>query len=79
VPAFDGHVMTVADVRSYRASVATWQRRMKQRGWRITVDGHFGPRSASVARQFARNYRIPATPGTVNAAVWRAAWTLPVT
>jgi len=74
-PAFDGRVMTVADVRTYRASVATWQRRMAARGWRISTDGHFGPQSSGVARRFAAEKGLSATPGTVNAAVWGAAWT----
>jgi len=78
-PSFDGRVMTAADVRTYRPSVATWQRRMAARGWRISVDGHFGPQSAGVARRFAAEKGVRATPGTVNAGVWRAAWTARLT
>ena len=78
-PRFDGHVMTVADVRVTRASVRTWQARMAARGWSISVDGRFGPRSAAVARSFAREKGVRVTPGTVNRALWDAAWTAPVT
>jgi len=77
-PAFDGRVLSTADVRTYRATVRTWQARMKARGWRITADGHFGPQSAGVARRFAAQKGLSASPGTVNAAVWKAAWTAPV-
>ena len=77
-PAFDGRVLSTADVRTYRATVRTWQARMKARGWRITADGHFGPQSAGVARRFAEQKGLSASPGTVNAAVWKAAWTAPV-
>ena len=76
-PAFDGRVLSAADVRTYRATVKTWQARMKARGWRISADGRFGPQSAGVARRFAAQKGLSATPGTVNAAVWAAAWTAP--
>ena len=77
-PAFDGRVISAADVRTNRAEVRTWQARMRARGWRITADGHFGPQSAGVARRFAAQKGLSAAPGTVNAAVWKAAWTAPV-
>ena len=77
-PAFDGRVLSGADVRTYRAAVQTWQTRMKARGWRISADGRFGPQSAGVARRFAAQKGLSATPGTVNAAVWAAAWTAPL-
>ena len=77
-PAFDGRVLSAADVRTYRATVQTWQMRMKARGWRISADGRFGPQSAGVARRFAAQKGLSATPGTVNAAVWAAAWSAPL-
>jgi len=78
-PAYAGHVMTVADRRGFRQPVLTWQRQMRARGWKIGVDGYFGPQSSSIARQFAVSKGLKAAPGTVNAAVWAAAWTAPVT
>ncbi len=85
-PAFDGHVLTAADVRTYRASATMWQQRMADRGWKITVDGHFGPQSAAVAKAFLADRRAqPGTPrlttaaGTVDAQLWRVAWTSKVT
>ena len=76
VPRFNGHVLSTADAGSKRADVTTWQRRMAARGWRIGVDGHFGPQSAGVARKFAAEKGLhPRRSGTVDAAVWRAAWT----
>ena len=77
-PAFDGHVMTVADVRTYRSSVRTWQRQMSARGYRLRADGLFGPRSAAAARRLAAATGTAVTPGTVNAALWAATWTAPV-
>ncbi len=65
-------------VKTERRDVAQWQAQMRKRGWRITVDGHFGPRSASVAQRFAAQKGLAVkTPGTVNTAVWNAAWQLP--
>ena len=77
-PGFNGRVISAADVGTYHAEVRTWQARMSARGWRITADGHFGPQSAGVARRFAAQKGLAATPGTVNAAVWKAAWTAPI-
>lgn len=60
------------------AQVRQWQQRMAQRGWRIAVDGIYGPRSAAVARQFQAEKGL-AVDGLVGPQTWRAAWRLPVT
>ena len=78
-PRFDGHVLTVQDAGTYRIAVKHWQRRMAARGWSITVDGHFGPQSAAVARSFAADKKSVAGPGTVDGPLWALAWTAPVT
>ncbi len=75
-PAFSG-VLSTANRSTYSASAKAWQQQMRNRGWTIAVDGKFGPQSASVAQRFAAEKRIAATPGTVNAAVFSAAWTAP--
>ncbi len=74
-PAFNGHVMTVADVRTRRASVRRWQQQMTRRGYPLVADGLFGRRSSAAAAAFARAKRVRVTPGTVNAALWTATWT----
>jgi hypothetical protein len=74
-----GGTVTTADARTVREDVRTWQARMRQRGWKITVDGRFGPQSASVARRFAAEKGIPLAPNTLDAAAYGAAWSLPVT
>lgn len=66
-------------VHEKRADVRAWQARMKQRGWDIRVDGQFGPKSARVAARFAVEKGIKVAPGTVDRAMWNAAWSLPVT
>ena len=72
---FGGTVTSAA----YREDVRAWQARMKQRGWKIGVDGRFGPKSASVAQRFAAQKGLANTPGTLGATVYGAAWSLPVT
>lgn len=76
---FSGRTMTVADRGTFRTDVRDWQRQMKARGWRITVDGLYGPQSASVAQRFAREKGLRAAPGTVDAAAFAAAWTAKIT
>ena len=36
------------------SDVRRWQERMRARGWPITVDGEYGPRSEAICRQFRR-------------------------
>jgi hypothetical protein len=74
-PAFDGHVMTVADVRTRRAATRLWQQQMTRRGYPLVADGLYGPRSARAAAAFARAAGVPVAPGTVDAALWSATWT----
>jgi hypothetical protein len=63
-----------------REEVRSWQARMVDRGWKLTVDGYFGPQSASVAARFTAEKRLAvATPGTLDATVYAAAYDLPVT
>jgi len=79
-PGFDGRVITVADVSRVSATVRAWQQQMKNRGWRIAVDGQFGPQSSSVAKRFAAEKGLrPAVAGTVDQAVFDAAWNAPIT
>jgi len=76
--AFGGELTTAAS-RTVREDVRAWQARMRQRGWKIGVDGRFGPQSASVAQRFAAQKGLKVAPGSLNAAVYSGAWTLAVT
>jgi hypothetical protein len=77
-PLFEGDVLDTALVKQNRGDVRRWQHRMAARGWDIRVDGRFGPKSAHVAARFAAEKGLKATPGTVDQALWSAAWELPV-
>ncbi len=76
---FSGRTMTVADRGTFRTDVRDWQRQLRARGWKITVDGFYGPQSASVAQRFGREKGLRAARGTVDAAAFAAAWTARVT
>lgn len=71
-------MLTVADRGTYRIAVKHWQRRMAARGWRLDVDGYFGPQSARVAAAFARQFDVTTGPGTVDQQLWDLAWSSPV-
>ena len=58
--------------------VRTWQSQMRRRGWRIDVDGAYGPQSRQVCLAFQREKRL-AVDGIVGPETWRAAWTAPIT
>ena len=61
-----------------RPGIKQWQAQMKKRGWRIDVDGYFGPASEKVARQFQAEKGIRVD-GAVGAQTWAATWSEPVT
>lgn len=58
--------------------VRTWQGKMRARGWRIDVDGVYGPQSADVCRRFQAEKHI-GVDGIVGPETWRTTWTAPVT
>jgi peptidoglycan hydrolase-like protein with peptidoglycan-binding domain len=75
-PAFPGVRFTTALVGSVRPDVRKWQAQMARRGWVITVDGRYGPKSAAVARSFERQQHINGA-GVVGVVAWRLAWEAP--
>lgn len=64
--------------RAVDMSVRIWQDKMALRGWRIEVDGVFGPQTHDVVLRFQREKGLNVT-GTINGQTWDAAWTAPVT
>lgn len=53
------------------SAVSFVQRLLRQRGYRITIDGRYGSRTQSVVLSFQYNNNLPQT-GNVDAATWRA-------
>jgi peptidoglycan hydrolase-like protein with peptidoglycan-binding domain len=71
-------VLSTQDVKTTRSDVRAWQQRMSDRGWDITVDGRYGPKSAHVAARFAAEKKLRTAPGTVDSALWASTWQLAV-
>lgn len=57
--------------------VREWQQQMAGRGWRIRVDGVYGPESDAVCRGFQQEIGLRVD-GVVGAQTWDAAWTAKV-
>lgn len=66
------------DTDAQRKGLATWQQRMKDRGWSIGVDGYYGPETAGVCRAFQSEKGL-GIDGLIGPHTWAAAWTEPVT
>ena len=60
------------------ADVKVWQARMAARGWRIAVDGVYGPDSRQVCLEFQREMGL-SPDGIVGPLTWNASWTRPIT
>jgi Putative peptidoglycan binding domain len=75
-PSFPGRTLKQPPIME-GADVRTWQRRMRDRGWNIDVDGLYGPASSDVCKKFQKEKGLPVT-GAVDRATWDAAWQEPV-
>jgi predicted chitinase len=60
------------------ADVKVWQQKMKSRGWTITADQDFGPKSETVCKQFQRQKGLKAD-GIVGPVTWQTTWVSPIT
>lgn len=60
------------------AAVKTFQARLKERGWKLDVDGEFGPETERIVKEFQeeKGFEID---GVVGPETWYGAWSEPVT
>ncbi|GAA2266250.1 MULTISPECIES: GH25 family lysozyme [Kitasatospora] len=72
-PAWPGEYLHLQSPMQHDASVRIWQQRMADRGWRIAVDGWYGPASAAVCRQFQSEKGLQVD-GIVGPATWDCAF-----
>ncbi len=64
--------------KSTGAGVRALQQRLKARGWKITVDGEFGPQTDRIVRAFQKEKGL-LVDGEVGPLTWNALWTAPIT
>jgi cell wall-associated NlpC family hydrolase len=58
--------------------ILVWQKRMLARGWRIPVNGVYGPNTEVTCRRFQQEKGL-FVDGIVGPDTWRAAWLAPIT
>jgi N-acetyl-anhydromuramyl-L-alanine amidase AmpD len=75
-PRFPGRALTQPPPM-HGADVKTWQTQMHKRGWKIAVDGTYGPPSEKVCRAFQEEKHL-GVDGIVGPKTWAAAWTAPI-
>ncbi|MEY9944877.1 CHAP domain-containing protein [Kitasatospora sp. GAS1066B] len=81
-PAWPGEYLRQQTPMIHDNTARTWQQRMHDRGWNITVDGWYGPASAAICRQFQADSSAHGWPltadGIVGPATWAATWNRPI-
>lgn len=76
-PKFGGRIIYNANPDMQGEDIRIWQQRMRERGWRISVDGIYGNKSESICRQF-QNEKGLAVDGAVGINTWNATWNTPI-
>jgi hypothetical protein len=77
-PPWPGRVLALTTPNMTGNDVRTYQGQMAKRGWKLGVDGVFGPQSHDVTIAFQREKGLTRD-GQVGPVTWRAAWTDPIT
>lgn len=77
-PAWPGRFIVLRDPMMTGGDIQTWQRQMASRGWRIDVDGVYGPASEAITEAFQREKGLTVD-GIIGPQTWSAAWTASVT
>lgn len=61
-----------------RNGLRTYQAKMRKRGWKIGVDGLYGPETKDVTTKFQKEKHL-GVDGLIGRETWDAAWTEPIT
>ncbi|MFI0480607.1 peptidoglycan-binding protein [Actinomadura sp. 9N215] len=77
-PPFQGRLLQRREPIEYGDDVEMWQKKMKNRGWDIVVDGKYGEQSESKCKKFQQEKGLSVT-GVVDAITWEKTWTAPIT
>ena len=73
-PPFTGNLVATTNGNNARQ----WQQQMANRGWKIAVDGSYGPNSAGICRQFQREKGL-SVDGIVGPVTWGLTWSAAIT
>lgn len=68
----------VGDVHAYSLTVKRAQRRLHERGWKIDIDGRFGPGTERIVEAFQKEKKLTVD-GKLGPKTWRALWAAPIT
>lgn len=77
-PPFSGRVLKYPPFTTGTECKA-WQAKMHSRGWKIVVDGVYGPASKTICLAFQNDKRLTHRDGIVGLETWNATWVSPVT
>lgn len=77
-PAWPGRFIVLRDPPMTGGDISTWQQQMATRGWRLAVDGVYGPASEAIAEAFQQEKGLTSD-GIIGPQTWAAAWTASVT
>lgn len=75
VPAWPGRLLQYDphDQMMFGEDIREWQTKLAKRGWKIDVDGWYGPQSAAVCRGYQRSTGLEPT-GCVDRPTWDMTW-----
>jgi hypothetical protein len=73
-PPFPGRILVARKPEMTGADVLAWQRQMRSRGWRITVDGHYKAADAAICEAFQKDSTAHGWPLTADSKVGSATW-----
>ncbi|MEU8199304.1 N-acetylmuramoyl-L-alanine amidase [Microbispora amethystogenes] len=76
-PPFPGRLMQYPPMTEGE-DVRDWQTQMRRRGWDLSADGQYGPRSEHVCTAFQREKQLDVD-GIVGKDTWKATFTAPIT
>lgn len=76
VPQWPGRILEVADPMMHGPDVLAWQKQLQARGWSLTADGFFGPKTGDATKAFQVDKHLLAD-SRVGPITWRAGFTLP--
>jgi hypothetical protein len=73
-PSWPGRYLQLRSPYMRGNDIRLWQQRMRDRGWKISVDGIFGPATQTVVKKFQAEKHLHVD-GIIGPSTWNTAWT----